>query len=1184
LNRLKPRGMKIKKKDLLDLREQAVVLREERKAMAKALKKCKKELKGVKGANAKKGLKEEIDELHKNIAEHDEQMQDINEKVDVYFQRRPEYKELFHLIMYRRVKLSIDEIKDEAGNALKLYPREDKRIPGVVAWIEEKGDPENDDFNCYVHITRAFWNAVKKEKGGQRRKEIVAQCIAHEHRERNSQGSFHGHSHGQAVKDELLFSSEDAIYKEVSDLNLLLLDYAVNQFETTGDDHYLYELMWIAYDPKKDLGGYYRKQFADRINDIKNEQLLRKLLIKFMFNYHPDKDPGQYCKNSFLRRLNEINEKDATEPEEMESEDLLVWYWIQVIINKKDVEEITLEINKMIDEGLREEIRKEVLIEYVPFKKRMDDSYERLKNSGVPEERFYQPAEDIDVLYLPQIRIPLGGDSKTGFTSIKCPYNMDTIEGLEARKNELLKAAQKKGKLPSIDDFLQPIIDGEEFPEAYNAAREIKILLEDYKTNRKTRYFLEKFDVYNLEHVVRALKLSVYSEGFVDMIVQEILIKNKLLKGEPILVNIIAAGGAGKTTLCKMIESAIKAKKVEGDKVLKVLSSSTDHFLMDRPYRREPSNEGTDVMQGPKMYRARDKLLPFIETLKSGNKIRIPKPIGEGRIDFSTEPVDSPDVFILEGVMSGHGQLADKVDISIGISEASDDRRLSLKMERDVLPETLGGREDEELYILNDFRSKQFEEQQETIKVDMLGSADYVWRFVESAPEKNLAYVREESAKLVYGRLVSKFGQEPEATKSAMQKVREYYKSFKDIDAALYLFEIYVEGRLPPEADTIWKEEVQDITRTHVPQVIIATMANNILELEKGSDLKKIDNETAALLTMYLKEAAGGVLVLISGGSKDEMINDVLCKIDKSLWNRIILCPCSGSRVLMYNPDKVDLATGERGVYTDEEDTEHHFKLVKNITEAQRKKWEEIIDGAVKKFGLDKSLPQVDKRTVKINLREDLIVFEMINRASLNSDQAKMVNDTILKNDDVQSFEITETEETYDLRKPVAAYLNAKFKEADLPISAEIASGSGLDTVVNCTVEGLGLREAAIKTILENNLLERAAGVSQGIEDEGILVAARHYPAIRRKLPKSPYVIFSWEKIEEEKDEDGKVIPKPKLFLGSPYNKGFKQFMHALLCVHYTEEVYGKYLENMDKAYNPEDDLNTDFLSTPQPA
>lgn len=1080
----------------------------------------------------------------------------LQKKLDRIFKANPEYRTFFHLLLFDRIKIKVDDMRDEeAGRPLLLYPREkqkdgekeeDYEIPGIVAWTEEGSETDDKDKSCYIHVTKAFWQSIRKRKNWV---EILSQCLAHEHRERYGSDSIHRSAHSIASADELIFSSQDAKKKGVSDLNLFFLNYAASE----KNGYYLYDVLWRAYDPAKDPSGHFKKQLVEAILSIKDKELLRSILIKCITSYYPHKDPGGYYKNRFLREVETINRKLGKSIEG--PADLLIWYRIKLELENRSIEDISDEIDTMLrNKSLDEKFVKSAFIKYVPIAKRKYENgkknvYKNLLEAGVPQENFYTTRDHV---YLPQISIPFDGDS--GFTAIKCPYNKDAVSELTARMG------QPETRKLTVEELLSSVLDRGELMETYNAARAMRESLQqgDRDGNYEGRRFIGTYNVSDLQEVAEGLKLSVYSEEFVNMVVSEILIKHKI-RGGPIIVNIIAAGGAGKTTLCEMIKSALESPS----KKLKVVTSSTDDYLMNRAFRRETGDEGMSVMQGPGMYMSKELLLATIRDVKQGKSVLLPRRDNSGKTILYDKPCDKPDVFILEGVMSGHGQLASEIDISIGISEEFDDRRLDVKVERDLLPKSKGGRLDKEGYVLKDFARKQFEEQKDTIANDIFDGADYVWRFDPQDQDKNVAFVRKDSRNLTYGRVVAQFGEEPVATKGAIDKIRQLYPHYDDAMAILRLFDIYVAKRFPPEIDFISQEDIENPQKTNMPQVIVATMANNIVDMTKGSELKEVDSDVADLLIKYL--GGGGILIVISGTGKDDIqkcLLDVLIKrvreenknkpakerlseeqvknVLAKLLERIILCPCSGAEVLRYDAEEEKLP--------DKEKKDYRYRIAKKLTPKQRNAWERIVKEAIEKFMLKEPLilpnMPIDKLPVTIHDRGDLFVFEMVNRAGLTKEQAEALNERLRKDGVKELIDIDNAEQkSYDLRDAVMKYLTKRVNEEKLPIITKKASLSGLDMFIESTDPSMTLREAALKKIRDERIIEsilKLKSPSQVIDEKHILIAARYYPDIRKVFRSSSYIIFYPELTT--RSENG-----PKLFVGLPFSRGFKQFLTALL-------------------------------------
>lgn len=197
------------------------------------------------------------------------------------------------------------------------------------------------------------------------------------------------------------------------------------------------------------------------------------------------------------------------------------------------------------------------------------------------------------------------------------------------------------------------------------------------------------------------------------------------------------------------------------------------------------------------------------------------------------------------------------------------------------------------------------------------------------------------------------------------------------------------------------------------------------------------------------------VLFLVSGGGLQSIRERICNMINPELRHRMLIAHCSGAEVWGFEQSGDIKSEPYFGIYEGK------------FTAAQKQRWREIIQAAIKKFNLITypTEPKEDfiKRTksnplaVMLADRGPQITLEFVNAVDLTEEQKATIEQQV-------GIVVSLHHDSYDLRLPVMDFLIAEFRAANLPVTPKLGGVFALD----CIIDGVD-KTAAIKFVLNHD-------------------------------------------------------------------------------------------------------------------
>lgn len=217
------------------------------------------------------------------------------------------------------------------------------------------------------------------------------------------------------------------------------------------------------------------------------------------------------------------------------------------------------------------------------------------------------------------------------------------------------------------------------------------------------------------------------------------------------------------------------------------------------------------------------------------------------------------------------------------------------------------------------------------------------------------------------------------------------------------------------------------------------------------------ETETVFELIRLLKE--GKIIFFVTGQGLKSVQWRIIDKIPQPLRSHILVGHCSGAEVWGYDMDGSLRSNPFYSAY--------------NLSEAQKKKWRELVQQLVEEFHLKtyptmsvpKFLKEAGNNPLAIMLedRGPQITFEVINGYDLTSEQANKLE-----------ISIPETHGSYDLRVPILEKAEQLFVDSNLQVSSRLGGVFAIDFAV----KGVS-KTTAIKYMLSNDSVLASLGLKK---------------------------------------------------------------------------------------------------------
>ncbi|MFA5314257.1 MAG: 2-phospho-L-lactate transferase CofD family protein, partial [Methanomassiliicoccales archaeon] len=253
----------------------------------------------------------------------------------------------------------------------------------------------------------------------------------------------------------------------------------------------------------------------------------------------------------------------------------------------------------------------------------------------------------------------------------------------------------------------------------------------------------------------------------------------------------------------------------------------------------------------------------------------------------------------------------------------------------------------------------------------------------------------------------------------------------------------------------------QDVTAMRIPKVIISNAAYTLVWLDGKHRPEDMPKRLSKAMNAYLRQ--GGVLIAISGFSKETMDDLIVRHIDPELRQRIVIAPSSGAEAWGYDP------------YGDMS-RESFYSYNTTVDQQEKNAWYTLTSQVYYEFGLNEPLysltgEKIDDK-VPMDEREAQITFEIVARTNLTKGMAKKIND-YLEAKGLGNYKIDKTDNNgyYDIRPSIIKRLKDVYRENKLNINIQpFSMGSGALNI------SLLSPEEAIALLRENNIVEKVSG------------------------------------------------------------------------------------------------------------
>ncbi|MBN1354589.1 MAG: hypothetical protein JW994_07995 [Candidatus Omnitrophica bacterium] len=639
---------------------------------------------------------------------------------------RKKYKKDLLLELFQSHKVRIGLI--DKGKEL-LFSRKQARLLGVLCFFDRRRDDKRGLYGA-LYFTREFWRRfVEGDEANKKHdpyftpvtKYDVAAAIVHEFASKFQRSAEIGTRHSFATNAELCVNSPAADKRDLSDLDILFLTYAV---ETHNIDYLFYALR--QYKPAKDITDSFNRALNDTI----------KILAERISNEE---------KSFAGLRLNETRR-------------------------------LTLFIRHLVETGhTLEEIRDTLL------KLRNED---KILSQEVLEENVFQydwitPGEE-GFVFLPEIkpRTPI-----KDFAKIELPASKDLEKKFlqeigekekeaEARIAAYINTPEADGKSPQAKllELRTKACSTDEARAATEAVAKAKrtMLVVDWADAQNKSLlawntpewgiydtYLTKFGnevSMRRDPLDKARKNYAMLNGskMADLIARQIMTKRleQVRTGsghEKQVIMIAGAGGQGKSTLaqgiCKKLKAYIKQNPTCGltDKDMVIIG--TDHHLFETEVRyrvvfgENGRKERMPIIIGGGMYEMGEMVGDLNELIHGGDEgygVPVKAKGTDKHAGTITQghPINPVPIIIVEGVTAiNDPQLRNNIGtLIIGIVAESDKTRLEQKVPRDMLPIEEGGtRGLTEREIVQDALEKMIWEKNDMLANDMEECADIIW-------------------------------------------------------------------------------------------------------------------------------------------------------------------------------------------------------------------------------------------------------------------------------------------------------------------------------------------------------------------------------------------------------------------------------------------------------------------------
>jgi len=654
------------------------------------------------------------------------------------------------------VDLEAARAAGEPISDLRFLPRDDKRMMGTAAYfVDSQG--KNGEFGKYyttVFIPRAMLDECRRNKY------LLTTLLFHEYWERFGT-PFNGLTrHGQASRNEIIVSSPAVARLGISEFTKFYLDEA----EKEKNLDYLYYLL-DTYASGMDPKGHYLRYLHKKIHNINGDTSARvmstpaELSLWYRNQLEYEADPGRVDGSSY-GPLSAAQKAEAAAMGMTEDD------YKKFSYPTLKMRQITTAVEALIDNELvpgedpteRVNFVKKALFR-VDLHRDMKDFVEAApgqnylrKKRGYPSTFGYRVAQgDRAFIWMP-----------------KAPIKLESEKFIKYKFNLSAKAPGLKINLDKAIDFLESIsksIDSDEAEGEEITDAELKELIGSSTLDDLTDR--EREDLFSLTdkdgdgnvlkvHGKRTRGLLVKRLGalvgsradawvgdkisdFVNFMAEQIIMVHGQAPSGRVIVGIEGAGGAGKSTIVKMIMAAVRSRNIECIEY----GTDADDYLYPKALRyKNEELQRIPWIEGGAMYNT-IHLRKHLTALKEGRSFKTKGDPKTGKLGAEITPAS---VNIIEGVYPVHErETRELFDFIIVLADEKDDgdkEKFLRKMRRDAHP--FLGRDGFTLpFGFWDYAKKQYGEQRDIIEEDTRNTADVVWR-----QDTNSAYVRKRSGRV----------------------------------------------------------------------------------------------------------------------------------------------------------------------------------------------------------------------------------------------------------------------------------------------------------------------------------------------------------------------------------------------------------------------------------------------------